>query len=183
MSIETDDNFNFQECPKSCAIAVIRDIVNDFGYNFSEAQLRDIAASQGIYNEDAGGTNLNALGDFIHNLTGLETVSGNFSIKDLVDAINQGHKVIMAVDPMELSNTSKGKLHMIDEKLKGKEVICDSHAVEFKGVQDCNGKRYAVVDNPDPKIGGHNKQHPLEQYLNASADFNNFAVIIKSVRK
>ena len=181
----TNDNFHFQECPKSCAIAVITDILNDFGFDFSEAQLRDSAASQGIYIEDAGGTKLDALGDFIHNLTGLETVSGNFSIKDLVDAINQGHKVIMAVDPLELSNTLAGKVHMHEEKIACKDFCkCKAgHAVEFKGVQYCDGKPYAVVDNPDPTIGGYNKRHPLEQYVDASDDFNHFAVIIKRVRK
>lgn len=177
--IETDDNFHSQECPNSCAIATITDIANDFGFDVSEAQLRDIAASQGIYDEIAGGTNQNALGDFIHNITGHETISGNFDINDLVDAINQGHKVIMAVDPLELSNTPAGIANMITENLAGREICNAGHAVEFKGIQYYDGEPYAVADNPDPTIGGHNIMYPLEQYLNASADFKNFAVIIK----
>ena len=177
--IEIEDNFHCQECPNSCAIATITDIANDFGFDVSEAQLRDIAASQGIYDEIAGGTNQNALGDFIHNITGHETISGNFDINDLVDAINQGHKVIMAVDPLELSNTPAGIANMITENLAGREICNAGHAVEFKGIQYYDGEPYAVADNPDPTIGGHNIMYPLEQYLNASADFKNFAVIIK----
>ena len=124
-----------------------------------------------------------ALGDFIHKITGLETESGNFDIDYLVDAINQGHKVIMAVDPLELSNTLAGKVHMDKEKSDGKESCDVGHIVEFKGVKYYVGKPYAVVDNPDPKIGGHNIMYPLEQYVDATADFNHFAVIIKRVRK
>ena len=179
--IETEDNFHFQECNNSCAIATVTDIANDFGIDVSEAELREKAFDSGVYNENEGGSNPNKLCDFIRNVVGdeHEVQSGNFDINDLIEAINNGNKVIMAVDPLELSNTPAGIANMIKEELAGREICNAGHAVELKGIQYFDGEPYAVADNPDPTIGGHNIMYPLDQYLNACADFKNFAIIIK----
>lgn len=180
--IETCDHFHFQEYSNSCALATITDIANDFGINVSEEQLREIAIRNGIYNEYENttdkGTNMFALEDLIRNVTKHETQAVHFNnITDLVDALNNGDKVLLAVDSLELSNTPAALLNRIQETLSGREICAAGHAVEFKGiVSDLDGQLYGAIDDP---ARGHNIMYPLDQLLDACADFENFAVIIK----
>ncbi|HNW83498.1 MAG TPA: hypothetical protein PKG52_11485 [bacterium] len=179
--IDPNEHYHTQEAPNSCAVAVQTDILNDFGINVSETEMRDMGEQMGIYT-DNGGTPLSDVGKLIeeHGIE-LESQRDGFTLDDLMNASNSGEKIIIGLDAAEIWNSPD----IVDSPLETYtggliEIPTAGHAVEFKGIfEDFDGNLYAIVDDPGHP-NGHNVHVPIDDFLDAWSDFDNFAVITKT---
>lgn len=177
-NFEQKDNWHCQEAPNSCAVAVQTDILNDFGIDVSEFDLRNMAEEMGIYTHD-GGTPLSEVGELLekHGIK-LNSQRFDFSVEDLIEAKNSGEKIIIGLDAAEIW----GDPGILDNKLEEItggliDIPSAGHAVEFKGiVEDVYGNIQVVLDDPG-RPDGQNFTVPFEDFLDAWEDFGNFAVI------
>ena len=171
------EHYHCQEAPNSCAVAVQTDILNDFGINVSEAEMRELGEEHGIFSEE-GGTPLEDVGKLLE-LHGIEVERDDgFSINDLLEAKANGEKVIIGLDANEIWNAPGCEDHPLESMSGGLiDIPTAGHAVEFKGVvEDFDGQHYVVIDDPGQPYG-HNVRIPLDDFDDAWDDFGHFAVI------
>lgn len=179
--IDPTEHYHPQEAPNSCAVAVQTDILNDFGINVSEAQMRELAENMGVYTH-SGGTPLSDVGKLIeaHGIE-LDPQRDGFDLSYLVDAKNSGEKIIIGLDAAEIWNSPDILDNPIETYTGGLiEIASAGHAVEFKGVfEDFDGNIFVVIDDPGHP-DGNNVHVPINDFLDAWSDFGNFAVITKT---
>jgi hypothetical protein len=171
------EHYHCQEAPNSCAVAVQTDILNDFGINVSEAELRDLGEDLGVFTE-SGGTPLEDVGKLLEHF-GIEVERGqHFDLEDLMEAKANGEKVIIGLDAAEIWNDPGIQDHPLERMTGGfVDIASAGHAVEFKGVvEDVAGNHYVVLDDPGHPYG-HNVRIPLEDFDDAWDDFGHFAAI------
>lgn len=177
----TTDSWHLQEAPNSCAVAVQTDILNDLGIDVSEFDMRTVAEEMGIYTYE-GGTPLNYVGDLLekHGIP-VNPQRFDFSISDLIEAKEQGEKIIIGLDASEIWNLPDVADSPIEEYSAGLfDIPSAGHAVEFKGIiEDIYGNVKVVLDDPG-RPDGQNFTVALEDFLDAWQDFSNFAVITKT---
>ena len=175
--LDPGEHYHCQEAPNSCAVAVQTDILNDFGINVSEAELRDLGEDLGVFTE-SGGTPLEDVGKLLEHF-GIEVERGHhFDLEDLMEAKANGEKVIIGLDAAEIWNDPSIQDHPLERMSGGfVDIPTAGHAVEFKGVvEDIAGNHYVVLDDPGHPYG-HNVRIPLEDFDDAWDDFGHFAVI------
>ena len=175
--MDPTEHYHYQEAPNSCAVAVQTDILNDFGINVSEAELRDLGEDLGVFTE-SGGTPLEDVGKLLEHF-GVEVERGrHFDLEDLMEAKANGEKVIIGLDAAEIWHTPGIEDHPLETMTGGLfDRAAAGHAVEFKGVvEDVAGNHYVVIDDPGHPYG-HNVRIPLEDFDDAWDDFGHFAVI------
>ena len=175
--LDPTEHYHCQEAPCSCAVAVQTDILNDFGINVSEAEMRELGEEHGIFSETSG-TPIEDVGKLLE-LHGIEVERGHhFDLDDLMEAKSNGEKVIIGLDANEIWN-APGCDDSLLETLTGGliDIPTAGHAVEFKGVvEDFDGQYYVVIDDPGHPHG-HNVRIPLDDFDDAWDDFGHFAVI------
>ena len=175
--LDPGEHYHCQEAPNSCAVAVQTDILNDFGINVSEAELRDLGEDLGVFTE-SGGTPLEDVGKLLEHF-GVEVERGHhFDLEDLMEAKANGEKVIIGLDANEIWNAPGCEDHPLERMTGGFfDIPTAGHAVEFKGVvEDVAGNHYVVIDDPGHPHG-HNVRIPLDDFDDAWDDFGHFAVI------
>ena len=175
--LDPTEHYHCQEAPNSCAVAVQTDILNDFGINVSEAEMRELGEEHGIFSEE-GGTSLEDVGKLLE-LHGIEVERGqHFDINDLLEAKANGEKVIIGLDAAEIWNDPGIQDNPLETMSGGfLDIASAGHAVEFKGVvEDYDGQHYVVIDDPGHPYG-HNVRIPLDDFDDAWDDFGHFAVI------
>ena len=175
--LDPTEHYHCQEAPNSCAVAVQTDILNDFGINVSEAEMRELGEEHGIFSEE-GGTPLEDVGKLLE-LHGIEVERDDgFSLNDLLEAKANGEKVIIGLDANEIWNAPGCEDHPLETMSGGLiDIPTAGHAVEFKGVvEDFDGQNYVVIDDPGQPYG-HNVRIPLDDFDDAWDDFGHFAVI------
>lgn len=178
--LDPTEHYHCQEAPNSCAVAVQTDILNDFGINVSEAEMRELGEEHGIFSEE-GGTSLEDVGKLLE-LHGIEVERGHhFDIDDLIEAKANGEKVIIGLDAAEIWNDPSIHDHPLETMSGGfLDIASAGHAVEFKGVVgDYDGQYYVVIDDPGHPHG-HNVRIPLDDFDDAWDDFGNFAAITRT---
>lgn len=87
-----------QSYSDTCAIKSQQLILSDFGIPITEDQLVQYSMDQGWYTGDGSGTHLSDVGKLLADAGIPCTQSVDANIYDLVDELQQGHKVIVGVD-------------------------------------------------------------------------------------
>lgn len=146
----------------TCAIKSQQLILQDFGINISETQLRDEAMGLNIYD---GGTAPADVGKLLE-LHGIGISQyDNANIFNLVNELSLGHKVIVGVDSGEL-----WKDNILDRFFEDSEA---DHALIVSGVDTSDPNNVKVILT-DPGTGDLLKEYPMEQFIDAWQDSNCF---------
>lgn len=180
-NFNVEDAWHWQEAPNSCAVAVQTDILNDFGIDVSEADMREMADEMGIYTHESG-TPLSDVGKLLEKYgINLDKQRDGFSIMDLIEAKNDGEKIILGLDAAEIWGDPNVVDHPLEEASGGfLDIPTAGHAVEFKGIiEDAFGNIKVILDDPG-RPDGNNFTVLLEDFLDAWEDFGNFAVITRT---
>lgn len=157
-----------QEGIDTCAIKSQQIIMKDFGLDVSEQQLVDYSADKGWYTE--GGTAPADVGRLLVDAGIPCTQSIGATKYDLINELAQGHKVIVGVDSGELWDN--GILDWLKD-LVGMET--PDHALIVAGI-DTTDPDNPMVILTDPGTGDAAKPYPLDQFMDAWADSQNFMV-------
>lgn len=148
--------------PDTCAIKSQQLILRDFGFNFSEDQLRNEAIMYGWYN---GGTSPQDVGKLLE-LHGIPVSQyENANIFNIVNELAQGHKVIVGVDAGEL--WGEDSLDQIYEDNTA------DHALIVSGVDTSDPNNVKVILT-DPGTGNLLKEYSMEEFVEAWEDSNCF---------
>lgn len=158
----------------TCAIKSQQLILEKFGINLSEEQLRDEAILHGWYTPD-GGTPMEDVGKLLelHGVNCHQYVNGN--IFNLVNELAQGHSVIMGVDSGELWHY--GFLEKLEDKLLGGGGA--DHALIVSGINTLDPNDIKVIIT-DPGTGDFCKEYSFSQFIDAANDSKFFMVTTDS---
>lgn len=153
---------------KSCAIKSQQLILNDFGIDVSEDQLVQYSMEKGWF--DGTGTMPEDVGKLLADAGIPCTQSVNANIYDLMSHLSHGHKVIVAVDSGELWNG--GLMDWYKDMYVGDT---PDHALIVAGI-DMSDPENPMVILTDPGTGEAAAPYPLDQFMDAWADSQNFMV-------
>lgn len=158
----------------TCAIKSQQLILEEFGINLSEEQLREEAMFHGWYTPGEG-TQMEDVGKLLelHGVDCHQYVNGN--IFNLVNELAQGHKVIMGVDSGELWNY--GFLENIEDNYIGGERA--DHALIVSGINTSDPNDIKVIIT-DPGTGDFCKEYSFSQFVDAANDSKFFMVTTDS---
>lgn len=153
----------------TCAIKSQQLILQDFGINMTETQLRDEAIANGWYN---GGTSPADVGKLLE-LHGVGVSQyDHANIFNLVNELAQGHKVIVGVDSGELWEDN-----MWDKLF---EDGAADHALIVSGVDTSDPNNVKVILT-DPGTGDLMKEYPMDQFVDAWQDSECFMMATNDV--
>lgn len=166
--IGTPSNPYQQAYNDTCAIKSQQLILNEFGVQATEDQLIQYSAEHGWYN--GNGTSLEDVGKILADagIPCTQTVDAN--IYDLANELAQGHKVIVAVDSGELWDN--GILDWLKDIFLGDT---PDHALIVAGI-DFTDPNNPMVILTDPGTGQPAQPYPLDQFMDAWGDSQNFMV-------
>ncbi len=146
----------------TCAIKSQQLILQDFGLNITEDQLRYEAMMNGWYN---GGTSPADVGKLLE-LHGIGVSQyDNANIFNLVNELSLGHKVIVGVDSGELWEDN-----VLDKLFEDSQA---DHALIVSGVDTSDPNNIKVILT-DPGTGDLLKEYPMDQFVDAWQDSNCF---------
>jgi hypothetical protein len=176
--LEDTEHWHRQESNDTCAIACQEFILDHFGeeygFDFSEDQLVDIATANGWY-LPGGGTSLENTGKLLeaHGIP-VERGSGG-TLEDLAEKLERGEKVIAAIDADEIwSDEQTATLEdWSGDSIPGQDA---NHAVQVIGIDYSNPERPMVILNDPGHDGGQGAMVPADQFINAWNDSNNYMV-------
>lgn len=154
----------------TCAIKSQQIILNEFGVPVTEDQCVQYSIEHGWYSNDGSGTNLNDVGNLLKDAGIPCTQTGNANIYDLVNELQQGHKVIVGVDSGELWDNSIWD--WLKDFFFGGTA---DHALIVAGI-DLTDPDHPMVVLTDPGTGSPAQPYPLEQFMDAWADSECFMV-------
>ncbi len=159
-----------QQYKDTCAIKSQQLILEKFGINLTEEQLRCEAMTYGWYTPGEG-TSMQDVGKLLelHGVTTNQYVNGN--IYNLVNELAQGHCVIMGVDSGELWHY--GFFERVEDKFLGGERA--DHALIVSGIDTSNPNDVKVIIT-DPGTGDLCKEYSFAQFIDAAQDSNFFMV-------
>ncbi|MBE6242044.1 MAG: hypothetical protein E7114_01315 [Bacteroidales bacterium] len=146
----------------TCAIKSQQLILQDFGINISEDQLRHEALVNGWYNNGTSPADVGKLLE-LHGV-GVSQYD-NANIFNLVNELAQGHKVIVGVDAGELWENS-----LWDRLFEDSQA---DHALIVSGVDTSDPNNVKVILT-DPGTGDLLKEYPMDQFVDAWQDSNCF---------
>ncbi len=159
-----------QNYSDTCAIKSQQLVLEKFGIDISEEQLRSEAMACGWYTP-GGGTPMEDVGKLLelHGVKVHQYVNGN--IFNVVNELAQGHNVIMGVDSGELWHY--GFLEQFEDQLPGGERA--DHALIVSGIDTSDPGDVKVIIT-DPGTGDYCKEYSFEQFVDAAEDSNFFMV-------
>ena len=166
--IGTPNNPYQQEYNDTCAIKSQQLILNDFGIAVTEDQLVQYSADHGWY--DGNGTAMEDVGKILADAGIPCTQSVDANVYDLANELAQGHKVIVAVDSGELWDGSI--LDWLKDIFMGET---PDHALIVAGI-DMSDPDNPMVILTDPGTGQPAQPYPLDQFMDAWGDSQNFMV-------
>lgn len=166
MNILSDDVHQLYE--DTCAVKSQQLILQDFGINVTEDQLKQEAIMHGWLN---GGTNPYDVGKLLE-LHGVPVSQyENANIFNLVNELAMGHKVIVGVDSGELWEDN-----IFDKIFEDNQA---DHALIVSGVDTSDPNDVKVILT-DPGSGDLLKEYPMDQFVDAWQDSNCFMVTTNS---
>jgi hypothetical protein len=152
----------------TCAIKSQQLILESFGIDISEDQLRNEAMQHGWYSPGSG-TNMYDVGNLLE-LHGIDVQQyEHCNIYNLVNELAQGRQVIIGVDSGELWNND---FYENEDQIMGEYA---DHALVVSGI-DTTDPNHVKVIVTDPGTGDYCKAYPMEQFVNAANDSNFFMV-------
>ena len=159
-----------QNYSDTCAIKSQQLILEKFGINISEEQLRSEAIAHGWYTP-GGGTPMEDVGKLLelHGVNVHQYVNGN--IFNVINELAQGHNVIIGVDSGELWDY--GLLEELEDKLPGGERA--DHALIVSGIDTSDPNDVKVIVT-DPGTGDFCKEYSFAQFVDAAQDSNFFMI-------
>lgn len=147
----------------TCAIKSQQLILQDFGINLSEDQLRNEAYINGWYS--GGGTSPADVGKLLE-LHGVSVSQyDHANIFNLVNELAQGHKVIVGVDSGELWDDN-----LFDKFFEDNTA---DHALIVSGVDTSDPNNIKVILT-DPGTGDLLKEYPMDKFVDAWQDSDCF---------
>lgn len=158
----------------TCAIKSQQLILEKFGINLSEEQLREEAMLHGWYMVGEG-TPMEDVGKLLelHGVKVHQYVNGN--IFNLVNELAQGHNVIMGVDSGELWHYNFFE-KLEDNYLGGEKA---DHALIVSGIDTSDPNDVKVIIT-DPGTGDFCKEYSFSHFIDAANDSNFFMVTTDS---
>lgn len=151
----------------TCAVRSQELILRDYGIQIPQAELRDYAEEQGWYDD---GTPFGAVGNLLTTCGIDNHISDGNNVYDLINELQQGHRIIVGVDAYELW-AEKGSLkwhfyQMLDNP---------NHALIVAGVNvDINDPSKSTVILTDPGKGEVYVEYSMDQFAKAWKDSNFF---------
>ena len=163
---EATEEWHVQEGNYSCAVCTQQFIINEFlDLELTETELCDLAESKGWY-EPKSGTTLNDVGNLLE-LYGIDTQTNyEGTIQDIKAALDQGGRVIVAVDSMVLWTDGFGNY----------PVYGMDHAIEIIGIDDSDPLDVRVIVNDSGIEGGCGQSIPYLEFMEAWAPSGGFMV-------
>lgn len=152
----------------TCAIKSQQLILSEFGVQVTEEQLVEYSAEHGWYN--GNGTQMSDVGKILADAGIPCTQSQGANIYDLANELSQGHKVIVAVDSGELWES--GIMDWIKDIFVGDT---PDHALIVAGI-DMTDPNNPMVILTDPGTGQPAEPYPLDKFMDAWGDSQNFMV-------
>ncbi len=153
-----------QQFADTCAIKSQQIVLQSFGQDVPEEQLRQEAIDLGIYTPGHGTMPDNA-GDLLNNHNVPTHVVHDAHVYDLVNELAQGHKVIVGVDSGELWSPSI--LEKIEDWFGGHA----DHALVVTGIDTTDVDNVKVIIT-DPGSGDVAIEYPMTQFIDAWHDSN-----------
>lgn len=149
----------------TCAVRSQELILRDYGIQIPQAELRDYAQEQGWYDD---GTPFEDIGKLL-NTCGVDThVSYDNNVYDLINELQQGHRVIVAVDANELwAEPGSLKWHFY-------QMFQDpNHALIVAGVKvDIEDPSKSTVILTDPGRGDAYIEYSMDHFAKSWQDAN-----------
>ena len=174
---EEMEHWHWQERSDSCAVACQEFILDDFGeehgLDFTEDQLVELATANGWY-QPGGGTTLANVGKLLeaHGIA-IERMPGA-TLNDLAQKLEQGEKVIAAVDSDELQPLPDVALEdWTGDSIPGQDA---NHAVQVIGIQTSESGEAMVILNDPGHPQGQRMMVPAEQFVSAWEDSGHYMV-------
>jgi hypothetical protein len=170
------DYWRPQDGKKACAVVAQITVYESItGEYISEATAADFAQAQGWFNPETG-TSL-GYSDNILNYLGIETEQDyNGDINTIINALDNGDKVLVSLDGSEIWNPSYS--------ITGKpyEQTNLGHTVWITGVQQYADNTVDLVINDSGKINPNNSGQRdtvnYDDFINAWDDYNNHITIV-----
>lgn len=156
-----------QQYPDTCAIKSQQLILEDFGINYTEAELVKFSAENGWYCGD--GTAMGDIGRILDAANIPCTSRMDANIFDLANELQQGHKVIVGVDSGELWKEDSLLTRFKEwlEDFFGKDV--PDHALIVAGI-DVSDPTNPLVLVTDPGTGEKERAYPMSEFMDAWKD-------------
>ncbi|MFL6237675.1 MAG: hypothetical protein ACJ76N_31455 [Thermoanaerobaculia bacterium] len=153
-----------------CAIAAERGILETFGVHASEEELRNLAVANGWHDPETG-TYADDVGRLLE-ASGVPVERGyEHTLTDLYDALHQNAKVLVGLDSSEIWHPVHGHGGAPLEQPDHPHIVW----VTGMEIDDAGGMRVILNDSGTPD--GKEMAVDATDFLNAWADFGNFAVI------
>ncbi len=162
-----------QKAEASCALDIEQEVLKHLGFDVDSTALENLAVQQGWYDPEEGTLSENV--GMILEAHGVEVERRwDWTLTELLDALESGEEVIVALDAEEVRNPQRGPGGAPLEK------IDQGHAVWVASIDlDDNGNISLVLKDPgNPK--GSDLNANVSDFLNAWADFGNFAVVTRN---
>lgn len=159
-----------QQYDDTCAIKSQEIVMNAFGLNVSEDELRAEAYEKGWYTPGYG-TPIQDIGKLMesHGLKVQQELNG--SMFNLACELSKNHPVIVGVDSGELWHP--GVDETFEDIISGK---CPNHALIVSGIEFNEDFSGGVVNIIDPGTGDFAVGYDMEQFEDAWDDSDNFMV-------
>lgn len=167
-SVIGQENTVQQQYPDTCAIKSQQIILQEFGIDVSESDLRQWSTDAGLY--DGNGTMPGDVGKILAQAEIPCTQKVNANIFDLTSELAQGHKIIVGVDSGEL--WEPGIKEWFESLFTGD---VPDHALIVAGIDNSDPANPMVLLT-DPGTGQTCKPYPLDQFMDAWKDSGHFMV-------
>lgn len=162
---DTHDSLIDQGHQNTCAVRSQEIIMRDYGIQIPQNELRNYAQEHGWYDD---GTPINAIGNLL-NTCGISThVDYENNVYDLINELQQGHRVIVAVDADELWAKQGSKEWDFYNKLDN-----PNHALIVAGIKvDTEKPENSTVILTDPGKGDAYIEYNMGHFAQAWQDSN-----------
>lgn len=162
------DDWHWQETGSSCAVASQEFVLEELtGYEFEEAELREMAEDNGWYDPE-GGTPMEDVGNILEAYgLNVEKSVGN-DLEDLESALANGGEVIVGVDSGEIWYGEDDDLF-----LPGNDA---DHAVQVIGIDRSDPDNPMVILNDPGCSNGCGAMVPADLFMDAWEDSGCFMV-------
>jgi len=154
---EAAEQWHIQEGDNSCAVCSQQFIINEFlDLELSEEQLCEMAEANGWFDPEEG-TSPRHVGNLLE-LFGIDThVDYEGTIQDIKDTLDQGGRVIAAVDSMALWIDGFGNYPLYGA----------DHAIEVIGIDDSDPLNVRVIVNDSGIENGCGRSVPYLEFMEA----------------
>ena len=163
---EATEEWHVQEGDNSCAVCTQQFIINEFlDMDVTEEELCVIAESNG-WDDPATGTAPSDVGNLLEHF-GIDTQTNyEGDISDIKNTLDQGGRVIVAVDSMALWTEGFGTYPLYGA----------DHAVEVIGIDDSDPLNVKVILNDSGVENGCGREVPYLEFMEAWAPSGGFMV-------